>query len=92
MEIPVGEAQRQLAALIERARAGEEVVLLQNGAPAARLVGVADRDAAQEAARRRRNASIDEVLAGFRAHPVNDGGPDAARSQDWLYGEDGLPG
>lgn len=87
MEIPVGEAQRQLAALIERARAGEEVVLLQNGAPAARLVGLAHRPAPA------RLRDVEALYQAFERHPIPDQAtyPDAARSQDWLYDDKGLP-
>jgi len=90
MEIPVGEAQRQLLDLIARARAGEEVVLMQDGEPAARLVGLPAIKPLDEAARLRRREALMNALAEARNRP-DDGGADAARSQDWLYGDDGMP-
>ncbi|MGE3076860.1 MAG: type II toxin-antitoxin system Phd/YefM family antitoxin [Dehalococcoidia bacterium] len=84
MKISVTDAKAQLTELVRRAEAGDEVVLTRHGHPAVRLVPVriqpdkATRRAALEAWR----------AAGSEAAP----GPSAARSQDFLYDEGGLPG
>jgi prevent-host-death family protein len=82
MRISVSEAKAQLTELVRRAEAGEEVVLTRHGQDVARIAGVKSRRL--DAAGRR---AILEAARGGGA----DGGPSAARSQDWLYGEDGLP-
>jgi prevent-host-death family protein len=84
MHIAVTEAKAQLTELVRRAEAGEEVVLTRHGQPAVRLVPAAakptrDEKAAALAAIRKRAAK--------KAKP----GPCAARSQDYLYDEYGLP-
>jgi prevent-host-death family protein len=84
MRISVTDAKGQLTDLVRRAEAGEDVVLTRHGHPAARLVGV-KRKPLDTAARRR---IIDEILA---SGPKPTSGPSAARSQDFLYDEDGLP-
>lgn len=85
MRIPVSEAKGQLTELVRRAEAGDEVILTRHGQPAVRLVPVAL--VADRASRR-------AVLEAARASAATKAtaGPDAARSQDFLYGEDGLPG
>ncbi len=83
MQISVTDAKAQLTELVRRAEAGDEVVLTRHGQPAVRLVPVRARP---DAAARR--AVLDAVRAkAGQGLP----GPDAARSQDFLYGEDGLP-
>ena len=84
MKITVSEAKAQLTELVRRAEAGEEVILTRHGHPAVRLVP--ERVAPSRESRR---AVIDEIRAAGRrkAKP----GPSAARSQDFLYGDDGLP-
>jgi prevent-host-death family protein len=84
MRVSVSEAKGQLTDLVRRAEAGDEIVLTRHGQAAVRLVPVkpaaarASRRALMEAARK----------AGVsKAEP----GPIAARSQDFLYGDDGLP-
>ena len=85
MKISVSEAKGQLTELVRRAEAGDEVVLTRHGQPAVRLVPVktsvdrASRRVLLEAVRR---------SGGTKAKA----GPPAARSQDFLYGDDGLPG
>ena len=82
VKIPVTKARGQLAALVRRAEAGDDVVLTRRGQPTVRLAPVqpavprACRRAVMEAARRH---------AGARVVP----GPDAARSQDFLHDDDG---
>ena len=83
MQMSVSEAKAQLTGLVRRAEAGDAVVLTWHGHPAVRLVPIgtipdtAARDALLDALRE----------AGAKATA----GPSAARSQDFLYGDDGLP-
>jgi prevent-host-death family protein len=83
MQISVTDAKAQLTELVRRAEAGDEVILTRHGYPAVRLVPIKrrlDREA--------RKALLDELRqASVHAAP----GPSAARSQDFLYDEDGLP-
>jgi prevent-host-death family protein len=81
MRISVTDAKGQLTDLVRRAEAGEDIVLTRHGKAAVRLVSVADRPTA---------ADKRALLAGMRDAKVSDG-PSAARSQDFLYGDDGLP-
>lgn len=84
MEISVTDAKAQLTELVRRAEAGEEVVLTRHGHPAVRLVAVNKRRLSPE----ERMALLEELrAASVKATP----GPSAARSQDFLYDEDGLP-
>ncbi|HLY44649.1 MAG TPA: type II toxin-antitoxin system Phd/YefM family antitoxin [Stellaceae bacterium] len=83
MRISVTDAKAQLTELVRRAENGDEVILTRHGHPAARLVPVkATPD------RKARRALLEEVQASAKPSP----GPSAARSQDFLYGDDGLPG
>lgn len=84
MHVSVTEAKGQLTELVRRAEAGDDIVLTRHGHPAVRLVPV--QRAADAAARR---ALLDKVRAAGTARAMP--GPDAARSQDFLYGDDGLP-
>lgn len=84
MDVPVSEAKAQLTDLVRRAEAGEEVVLTRHGQPAVKLVPVQVMPTREE--RLRLIAEIQESARG-KALP----GPCAARSQDFLYDEDGLP-
>ena len=57
MEVGSFEAKNRFSALLERAEAGEEIVITRRGRPIAKLVPIADRrttDRAREAARRLR--------------------------------------
>lgn len=85
MNVSVSDAKAQLLELVRRAQAGDEVVLTRHGQPAVRLVPVE---------RKRLSPSelgslIDDLQAAARAKSTP--GPCAARSQDFLYDEDGLP-
>jgi prevent-host-death family protein len=83
MEISVTDAKAQLTELVRRAEAGDEIVLTRHGHPAVRLVPVKKRLAPEE-----RMRLLEELqMASINATP----GPCAARSQDFLYDEDGLP-
>lgn len=86
MKIPVTAAKAQLTELVRRAEAGEEVVLTRHGRPAVRLVPEGLR-APSEVAERREAIRRIAALAAAEALP----GPDAARSQDYLYDEHGAP-
>lgn len=89
MQVALSEAKAQLADLVRRAEAGDEVILTRRGEPTVRLVPVAaDVDIAE--IRRRRLAAIDRAIAAARERGP-DGGPCAARSADYLYDENGLP-
>jgi prevent-host-death family protein len=83
VRISVTDAKEQLAELVGRAGAGDEVILTRHGQEAVRLVPVTailDRDD--------RRTLLEEV----RVRGSATAGPDAAGSQDFLYGDDGLPG
>lgn len=67
-----------------RAEAGEEVVLTRHGHDVVRLEPIA---APVTASARRRLLEEIRAAGAAKARP----GPDAARSQDFLYGEEGLP-
>jgi prevent-host-death family protein len=82
--VPLTDAKAQLTELVRRAEAGEEIVLTRHGQPVVRLTPLG-----QAGSRERRRAILDAFLG--RARPALPSGPDAARSQDMLYGEDGLP-
>jgi prevent-host-death family protein len=82
MDIPISEAKGRLTDLVRRAEAGDDVVLTRHGRPAARLVSVERRPSAKE-----RRA----LLEALRGSGKGGFGPDAARSQDFLYDDHGLP-
>jgi prevent-host-death family protein len=84
MRISVTEAKGLLTELIRRAEAGDDVVLTRHGHPAVRLVPI--KPVANAEGRR---ALIKAARAGAAAKVAN--GPSAARSQDFLYDESGLP-
>ncbi|MES1975918.1 MAG: type II toxin-antitoxin system prevent-host-death family antitoxin [Pseudomonadota bacterium] len=83
MEISVSEAKALLTDLVRRAEAGDEVILTRHGQPAVRLVPVQGKPSRDE----KRAALLALREAG--RHALD--GPDAARSQDWLYDDRGLP-
>ena len=85
MRISVTEAKGQLTELVRRAEAGDEVILTRHGHEAARLVPVV-----AVLDRKDRRTLLEEVRTRGSARAT--AGPDAARSQDFLYGDDGLPG
>jgi prevent-host-death family protein len=84
MRVSVSEAKGQLTELVRRAEAGDDVVLTRHGQAAVRLVPVTT---APEPAARRKLLEALRRTASVKASP----GPDAARSQDELYGDDGMP-
>ena len=84
MESSVSEAKGKLTELVRRAEAGHDVVLTRHGRATVALVPVRPRRDAE--ARRAALASVQTTAARRRTT-----GPDAARSQDFLYGDSGLP-
>jgi prevent-host-death family protein len=84
MRVSVSEAKAQLTDLVRRAEAGEEIVLTRHGHPAVRLV-----PAAQPPNGKSRRALLEAARASGAGRAKT--GPTAARSQDFLYGDDGLP-
>lgn len=85
MRISVTEAKGQLTDLVRRAEAGDEVILTRHGHAAVRLVAV---NAVPDGQARK------TLLAEIRAEAAAKvaAGPNATRSQDFLYDDDGLPG
>jgi prevent-host-death family protein len=85
VQISVTDAKGQLTDLVRRAEAGDEVILTRHGHAAVRLVAVKpvlDRKSRTELLKAVRSSAAAKLVSG----------PSAARSQDFLYGEDGLPG
>lgn len=85
VDIPISEAKAHLADLVRRAEAGDDIVLTRHGQPVVRLTPLG-----------RPLRTVEErraFLEGLRAEAMTKmtPGPDAARSQDFLYDEDGLP-
>jgi prevent-host-death family protein len=85
MRISVSEAKAQLTELVRRAEAGDEVVLTRHGHAAVRLVPV---KAVPDGKSRRALLEAARLSGAAKANA----GPSAARSQDFLYTDDGLPG
>ncbi|PJI40820.1 MAG: type II toxin-antitoxin system prevent-host-death family antitoxin [Rhizobium sp.] len=86
MNISVSEAAKRLAELVRRAVAGEEIVLTDAGKAVVRLKAEEKRALTPE----EKLAIIDDISR--RAAEEATPGPDAARSQDFLYDpETGLP-
>ena len=84
MKTSVSEAKGQLLDLVRLAEAGEEVVLTRHGVDVVRLVPVA---AGRSVEFKRQLLREIYEKARARAEP----GECAARSQDFLYDEFGLP-
>lgn len=84
MQISVTDAKGQLTELVRRSEFGDEIVLTRHGQPVARLVPI--KPVLDRAARRK----ILELLLGSGKGKARRG-PSAARSQDFLYDEYGLP-
>lgn len=82
--ISVSEANGQIPELIRRAEADEEIFLTRSGHDVARIVAVTTRPGRAE---RRAVMKRVSLRGAARVQP----GPSAARSQDFLYDEDGLP-
>lgn len=84
MRLAISEAKARLTDLVRKAEAGEDVVLTRHGREVARLVAVRARPSAK---------SRGEVIASARAHAGAKmiAGATAAKSQDFLYDDEGLP-
>ena len=85
MRVSVTDAKGQLTELVRRAEAGDEVILTRRGQAAVRLVPV---NAVSQPQARRRILEAARTTGSAKASA----GATAARSQDFLYGDDGLPG
>jgi len=85
MEISLHDAEGRLTELVQRVEAGESVTLLKDGAPAARLIAARAKPTPAEKMR-----FLEEFQAKAASKPSEDG-VSAARSQDYLYDENGLP-
>ncbi|MBZ9808557.1 type II toxin-antitoxin system prevent-host-death family antitoxin [Mesorhizobium sp. BR1-1-9] len=84
MPVSATDAKGQLTELVRRAEAGDEIVLTRHGQAAVRLVpirAVPDRRSRRALLEAARTAGAAKAKAG----------PSAARSQDFLYGDDGMP-
>jgi prevent-host-death family protein len=84
MKVSVSDAKGQLTELVRRAEAGDEVILTRHGQPAVRLApikAVPDLQARRKVIEAIRISAARKLTAGATA----------ARSQDFLYDEDGLP-
>lgn len=91
MRVSIAEAAEHLPDLLDRAEAGEDVILTEGGRPVWRLQRIEPAaDVAPPDVQARRRAVIEALQAEATAHATP--GPDAARSQDFLYDENGLPG
>jgi prevent-host-death family protein len=84
MRVSVTDAKGQLTELVRRAEAGDEIVLTRHGHPTVRLVPVHP-----SPNRKTRRALLETMRVAGMAKAA--AGPSAARSQDFLYGDDGLP-
>jgi prevent-host-death family protein len=84
MQLPVSEAKARLTDLVRRAEAGEEIVLTRHGHAVVRLVAIHAKTSAKS-----RAELIDAVRAQAAAKAT--AGATAARSQDFLYDDEGLP-
>ena len=84
MQISVTDAKGQLTELVRRAEKGDEIVLTRHGHPAVRLVPV------KVPSDRKSRSVLLEAARGTAAAKARTG-PSAARSQDFLYDEHGLP-
>ncbi len=84
MQIAITDAKARLTDLVRRAEAGEEVVLTRHGHAVVRLVAMHAKASAKNRAK-----LIDAVRAQAAANVT--AGPAAARSQDFLYDDEGVP-
>ncbi|MGE0668075.1 MAG: type II toxin-antitoxin system Phd/YefM family antitoxin [Sphingomonadales bacterium] len=84
MRISVTDAKGQLTDLVRRAEAGDDVILTRHGHEVVRLVPIK-----APLNRERRMALLNEIMEAGAAKATP--GPDAARSQDFLYDDFGLP-
>ncbi len=86
MRVTVTEAKGRLTNLVRRAEQGEEVVLTRHGQPAVKLTPIVKKPTPEEKA-----AALDRIWKSAAKNKKARRGPMAARSQDFLYDENGLP-
>lgn len=84
MRVSLADAETRLPNRVEPAEAGETIILAQDGRPIVRPEPIGPAPD-----RRTRRAVLDDVRLTAAVKPS--AGPDAACSQDFLYGTDGLP-
>ena len=84
MRISITEAEEVLSELVKLAEAGEKILLTRDGHAVVRLLPV------REAEDRQRLGALLECARASAAAKATPG-PSAARSQDFLFGDDGLP-
>ncbi|WP_306118205.1 MULTISPECIES: type II toxin-antitoxin system prevent-host-death family antitoxin [unclassified Roseitalea] len=84
MQFTVSEAKAKLTELVKRAEDGEEIVLTRHGHEIVRLVALKRATSVQD----RRS-----IIAHARASAAQKlrAGASAARSEDFLYNDEGLP-
>lgn len=82
--VPISAAKSRLADLVHLAEGGEEVVLTREGRPVARIQATPANDLAEV-----RRRAIEAAHAALQGEFFDE--TCAARSQDFLYDEDGLP-
>ena len=91
MNITISDAEAKLPELINRAEAGEEVVLVRRGRPVARIIALHHPEMTEmppDLERRRlRLLELSQKMA-LQKKPESD----AAHAADFLYDEFGLPG
>lgn len=96
MRISVEQAAERLEELVERAERGEEIVLTRNDQPsvALRLVSARETISTEHASLspEEKDRVIQEIQRRVKEKPDLYPDVSAARSQDFLYDEDGLPG
>ncbi|MGH9466040.1 MAG: type II toxin-antitoxin system Phd/YefM family antitoxin [Terriglobales bacterium] len=83
-KISMAEAKASLTELVREAEAGHEVILTRHGHPVVRLTPIRPHPD-----RKARHMLLQRVRVSARRNRT--AGPSAARSQDFLYGKDGLP-
>lgn len=84
MHLTVTKAKAKLTELIKRAEAGEEVILTRHGHDVVRLVALHNVPGADD------RKSVIARVRESAARKMSEG-TSAARSQDFLYGDAGLP-
>ena len=84
MQLAITEAKARLTDLVRRAEAGEEIVFTRHGHAVVRLVAMHAKSSGKS-----RAELIDAVRAQAAAKATS--GATAARSQDFLYDDEGLP-
>jgi prevent-host-death family protein len=85
MNVALSDAKAQLSELVRLAEQGEEVMLTRHGDPKVRLTAVR-----RGLPKGQRLARIEAIMAEAERQGITSD-IDAAQSQDFLYGWDGLP-